>query len=74
MGHEFPLAAFTALTLRLAPAGAMSAVGALGLGLLALTSLLVAALTLATLRGLRDGTLLAPELVPLSATPSVAPK
>ena len=72
-GMSFPLAAFTALTLRLAPAGAMSAVGALGLGLLALTSLLVAALTLATLRGLRDGTLLAPELVPLSATPSVAP-
>ena len=49
----------------------MSAVGALGLGLLALTSLLMAALTLATLRGLRDGTLLAPELVPISAAPSV---
>jgi tellurite resistance protein len=70
---SFPLAAFTALTLRLAPAGAMSAMGALGLGLLALSSLLMAAFTLATLRGLRDGSLLAPELVPISAAPSVAP-
>jgi tellurite resistance protein len=72
-GMSFPLAAFTALTLRLAPAGAMSAMGALGLGLLALSSLLMAAFTLATLRGLRDGSLLAPELVPISAAPSVAP-
>jgi tellurite resistance protein len=66
-GMSFPLAAFTALTLRLAPTGPLSL---LGIALLALTSLLVAALTLATVRGLRDGTLLAPETVPISAPPS----
>ncbi len=61
----FPLAAFTALTLRLAP-------GLAGVALLALTSLLVAALTLATWRGLRDGTLLAPDAVPISAAPAAS--
>lgn len=63
LGHwsmAFPLAAFTALTLRLAP-------GLAGVALLAATSLLVAALALATWRGLRDGSLLAPEAVPISA-------
>jgi tellurite resistance protein len=55
----FPLAAFTTLTLRLAP-------GLAGVALLAATSLLVAALALATWRGLRDGSLLAPEAVPIS--------
>ena len=67
LGHwhmAFPLAACTALTLRLAP-------GLAGVALLAATSLLVAALALATWRGLRDGSLLAPEAVPItSAAPS----
>jgi tellurite resistance protein len=44
-----------------------------GLLLLALTSLVIVALLLATLRGLRDGSLLAPEpvapIVPAAATP-----
>jgi len=62
-GMSFPMAAFTALTLRLAPAGGTLAVP--GIALLAATSLLVAALLLATLRGLRDGTLLAPETLPI---------
>ncbi len=59
-GMSFPLAAFTALTLRLAPPGwpAMLAVA-----LLAVVSLLIAALTLATLRGLRNGSLLVAETV-----------
>lgn len=67
-GMTFPLAAFAALTLRLAPAGALSVIG---VALLALTSLLVAAFLLATVRGLRDGRLLAPEpvaaIAPVSA-------
>lgn len=62
-GMSFPMAAFSSLTLRLAPAGAMQT---LGLALLAVTSLLVAALVLATWRGLREGSLLAPETVPLA--------
>lgn len=67
-GLSFPLAAFTALTLRLAaPGGAMAAAG---IALLALTTLLVAALVLATVRGLRAGTLLAPE--PVAAIQPVA--
>jgi tellurite resistance protein len=57
-GMSFPMAAFTALTLRLAPSGPMAMAG---VALLALTSLLVAAFVLATVRGLRDGRLLAPE-------------
>jgi tellurite resistance protein len=58
---SFPLAAFTALTLRLATPGGLLAV--LGTLLLALTSLVVLMLAAGTLRGLRDGTLLAPEPV-----------
>ena len=58
---SFPLAAFTALTLRLAPAG--SGFAALGVVSLATTSLVVLVLAFATARGLRDGTLLAPEPV-----------
>lgn len=58
---SFPLAALAALTLRLGPPGTPLAL--LGLLLLALSSLVVAALVLATLRGLRDGSLLAPEPV-----------
>jgi tellurite resistance protein len=66
---SFPLAALAALTLRLAgPAGPLAV---LGPALLALASLVAAALLLGTLRGLRDGSLLAPEpvavLQPVSA-------
>jgi len=58
---SFPLAAFSALTLRLAPPG--SAFAALGILALALASLVILVLAFATVRGLRDGTLLAPEPV-----------
>jgi tellurite resistance protein len=58
---SFPLAAFTALTLRLGAPG--TAMAQLGTVLLSLSSLLVLWLLLATLRGLRDGSLLAPEPV-----------
>jgi tellurite resistance protein len=60
-GLSFPLAAFTALTLRLATPGGVLVV--LGPVLLALTSLVILALLLGTWRGLRDGSLLAPEPV-----------
>jgi tellurite resistance protein len=60
-GLSFPLAALAALTLRVAgPSGPLAT---LGLLLLALASLVILALTLATVRGLRDGSLLAPEPV-----------
>ena len=59
---SFPLAAFSALTLRLAPDGGR-AFQALAMVMLALSSLVIAALALATVKGLRDGTLLAPEPV-----------
>lgn len=65
----FPLAAFTALTLRLGGDGALAMPG---VALLALSSLLVGALLVATARGLRDGRLLAPEPVAMlsaAATP-----
>jgi tellurite resistance protein len=63
---SFPLAALAALTLRLATPGGLLAV--LGPVLLALATLTVLWLLLMTLRGLRDGSLLAPELV-ASLTP-----
>lgn len=63
----FPLAAFAALTLRLAPAGPLAM---LGVALLAISSLLVAALALATVRGLRQGSWLAPEAVPIATVPA----
>jgi tellurite resistance protein len=53
---SFPLAAFAGLTLALAP-------GLPAVGLLAFVSVLVFGLSLATWRGLRAGTLLAPEPV-----------
>lgn len=59
-GMSFPMAALTALTLRLAPEGPLRL---LGIALLALTSLLIGTLSLATLRGLRAGSLLVPESV-----------
>lgn len=68
-GMSFPLAAFAALTLRLATPGSVLAV--LGPALLALASLVILGLLAGTLRGLRDGTLLAPE--PVAAITSVAP-
>jgi tellurite resistance protein len=58
---SFPLAAFAALTLRLAEPG--SALAGFAPVALALASLVIAWLVLATLRGLRDGSLLAPEPV-----------
>ena len=70
-GMSFPMAAFTALTLRLAPADGAASLA--GLALLAVTSLLVAALVLATWRGLRQGTLLVPEAVPIGVAPGSAP-
>jgi tellurite resistance protein len=60
-GISFPLASLAALTLRLATPGGVLAV--LGPLLLAVTSLVVLALLMGTLRGLREGTLLAPEPV-----------
>ncbi len=58
---SFPLAALAALSLRLATPGTPFAMVALAL--LALASLVVAVLVLGTVRGLRDGSLLAPEPV-----------
>ena len=60
-GLSFPLAAFAALTLRLATPGGTLAV--LGPVLLALATLVVCVLVLGTVRGLREGSLLAPEPV-----------
>lgn len=68
-GMSFPLAAMAALTLRLATPGGLLAV--LGPALLALASLLVVALLLGTVRGLREGSLLAPEPV-ATITPAAA--
>lgn len=66
---SFPLAALAALTLRLAQPGGGLAV--LGPVLLALSSLIILGLLMATWRGLRDGSLLAPEpvaqIIPSSA-------
>jgi tellurite resistance protein len=58
---SFPLAAFSALTLRLAEPGTALAVA--GPAALALCSIIVLGLLLATWRGLREGSLLAPEPV-----------
>ncbi len=60
-GMSFPLTALAALTLRLAPDSRMLSV--LGPAALALASIVILALLAATLRGLRDGSLLAPEPV-----------
>jgi tellurite resistance protein len=72
---SFPLAAFTTLTLRLAQlqpnSGWHGALQNAGVLLLAATSMVVLWLGFATVRGLRDGTLLAPEpvanIIPASA-------
>ena len=60
---SFPLAAFTALTLRLAALQGLAPMQTAGLLVLAVASLVVVGLALATVRGLRQGTLLAPEPV-----------
>ena len=66
---SFPLAAFAALTLRLAqPGSALAFIGPLAL---ALASIVIFGLVLGTIRGLRDGSLLAPEPV-ASITPVAA--
>lgn len=58
---SFPLASFTTLTLKLASTTGESGFQTTGMVLLAITSLVLLGLMLATVRGLRDGTLLAPE-------------
>ena len=68
---SFPLAAFTSLTLRLGLAVGSPGLQMGGTLLLALTSLVVTGLALATVRGLRDGSLLAPEPV-ANLVPSTA--
>ncbi len=65
---SFPLAALTALTLRAAPVA--TAAGAIGILLLAVSSAVLVSLTLATIKGLRNGTLLAP--VPAATLAPVA--
>ena len=60
---SFPLAAFSALTLRLTPLAPWP-FQALALTLLPLVTLLILLLLWATLQGLRRGTLLAPEVAP----------
>lgn len=69
---SFPLAAFAALTLRLAP-NAASGFQPLAMLVLALATLVIAALSLATVKGLREGTLLAPEPVAMITPASAAP-
>lgn len=60
---SFPFAAFTTLTLRLAHEQGSGLMQTAGVLLLAATSMVVLWLGFATVRGLRDGTLLAPEPV-----------
>jgi len=66
-GLSFPLAALTTLTLRLASpeagAGGVGVPQALAVLLLAVSSIVIVWLCFATVRGLRDGSLLAPEPV-----------
>lgn len=66
-GMSFPLAAFAALTLRLSEQSA-AWFQVLAMLVLALASLVVAALALATLKGLREGSLLAPEPIAMIST------
>ena len=60
---SFPLAAFTVLTLRVAQISQVGALQTAAVLLLAITNIAVLWLGFATVRGLRDGTLLAPEPV-----------
>lgn len=66
IGHwalSFPLAAFAGLSMRLALLIENAAMQVFAILALALASVIIGWLTLATARGLRDGTLLAPEPV-----------
>ncbi|MGA8010155.1 MAG: SLAC1 anion channel family protein [Thiomonas sp.] len=68
IGHwalSFPLAAFAGLSMHLALATEIGAMQTFAILALALASVIISWLTLATARGLRDGTLLAPEPVAL---------
>lgn len=67
---SFPLAAFSTLTLKLAQATAQGGWQTFAILSLVLATLVVFALALATLRGLRNGTLLAPEPVATLVTAS----
>lgn len=69
---SFPLAALAALTLRLA-AYAGPWFQPLAMLALALATLVIAALSLATVKGLREGTLLAPETIAMIAPASAPP-
>jgi tellurite resistance protein len=69
-GMSFPFAAFTTLTLRLAEMQASGALQTVGVLLLAITSIIVLWLGFATVRGLREGSLLAPE--PIASIQPVA--
>ncbi len=65
---SFPIAAFTSLTLRLAHAMAgqpgSTVMQGLAVLLLAVTSVVLVWLSLSTVRGLRNGSMLAPEIHP----------
>ena len=65
---SFPLAAFSALSLQLANTAEYAWLQAPALAALAITSVVISGLVLGTVRGLRNGTLLAPEV----AAPIVA--
>ena len=70
-GLSFPLAAFSALSLQLANTPAYDWLYAPALVALAVTSLVILGLVLGTVRGLRNGSLLAPEVVaPIVAAPA----
>jgi tellurite resistance protein len=68
---SFPLAAFTVLTLHVAQASQVGALRTVATLMLAITSIAILWLGFATVRGLRDGSLLAPEpvanIIPASA-------
>lgn len=60
---SFPMAAFSALSLR--TASSVGAISMLSIALLAITTVLIIGLSLATLKGLRNGLLLLPEPAPI---------
>ncbi|MCB2018303.1 MAG: C4-dicarboxylate ABC transporter, partial [Hydrogenophaga sp.] len=60
---SFPLAAFTVLTLRLAELSESHTMQTAGVLMLAVTSVAILWLGFSTVRGLREGSLLAPEPV-----------
>jgi tellurite resistance protein len=68
---SFPFAAFAGLTLRLAELNAGKGFETLGVLMLAVSSIIIVWLSFATVRGLRDGSLLAPEPVAIIQPVSV---